>query len=295
MASSFICVVSEWRQRSTSSRGLVFQVRACSIRTPTLSPWRVGDWTNIKNTRRSSPLGWYTWMGSMSKEKSSVETDNARDGQVTVDHETLIHQTIISWSGKSSIRWVPELVFLCAEKNLNIEHLVVRSENERVSCNLELSKNGTKLSVEETQRLQRDLQELAKKQSQDTLSNPMQPKLTTHPELPYIDYRDRWVDYEKGVAFYTDNHATPTHTTLTAIVPNSPSFLVHFMKQLSQLPIHIIFASLSTYNREGKTRHDVYHVVNENGEQLDAAQCDALVDVVSGLFQGGETNSQDGL
>ncbi|GJD08450.1 hypothetical protein Gasu2_27530 [Galdieria sulphuraria] len=267
MASSFICVVSEWKQRSASSRGLIFQVRGGSLRTSTVSPFSLGGKWRAKNGRCSSSLGWYTWVCSMSKERSSVE---------------------------DRFQLVPELVLLCDERSLNIEHLVVRSENERVSCNLELSKNGTKLSSEETQRLQRDLQELNKEQSEDRQRSAMQSKSTNNPELPYIDYRDRFVDYEKGVAFYTDNHATPTHTTLTAIVPNTPSFLSYFMKQLSQMPVHIIFASLSTYNREGKTRHDVYHIINENGEQLDAAQCDALVDVVSALFQG-ENNSQDGL
>ncbi|EME30285.1 uncharacterized protein Gasu_24330 [Galdieria sulphuraria] len=294
MASSFICVVSEWKQRSASSRGLIFQVRGGSLRTSTVSPFSLGGKWRAKNGRCSSSLGWYTWVCSMSKERSSVEVNTTRDWQVTVDHDSPSQQTIISWNGKDRFQLVPELVLLCDERSLNIEHLVVRSENERVSCNLELSKNGTKLSSEETQRLQRDLQELNKEQSEDRQRSAMQSKSTNNPELPYIDYRDRFVDYEKGVAFYTDNHATPTHTTLTAIVPNTPSFLSYFMKQLSQMPVHIIFASLSTYNREGKTRHDVYHIINENGEQLDAAQCDALVDVVSALFQG-ENNSQDGL
>lgn len=291
MTSSFICVIGEWKQRSVPSKGLIFKAGRVSQRTVHSLPARLGRWDSATSTKRSSVLERSCLKGAVSKERSSVE--RLRDWQVVMDNEGPSHHTRFSWKGSNRSQLVPELVFICAERNLTIEHLIFRSESEEVSCSLELSKDGSKLSPEETQRLQRDLGELTERQSQGRQRTSVQTISNSNPELPYIDYRDRFVDYDRGVAFYTDNHATPTYTTLTAIVPNSPSFLVHLMSQMSQMPLHVIFASLSTYNGEGKTRHDVYHVVTHNGEQLDAAQCDALVDIVTRLFDG-EKNSQDG-
>ncbi|KAK4522667.1 hypothetical protein GAYE_PCTG14G0557 [Galdieria yellowstonensis] len=296
MAFTFV-VTGHWKQKSTKSSGSGFRVGKEMCRISNTFPFRLGGWKNAQIARQSSELKWYRTLSSISKEKSSTETDELlKETEMKVDHETSSQWSTLSLNGKDGIHLFPELVILLEDRNYNIEHLVLRSENGWVSCNMELSKNGAKLSAEETQQLQKDFQELSRKQSEQVQrAFPSHTKSASDPELPYIDYRDRFVNYESGVAFYTDNHATPTHTTLTAIVPNNPSYLVPFMKRLSEMPLHIIFVSLSTYNREGKTRHDVYHVVTKEGEQLDAAQCDALVEVMTSLFQGETNSSQDSI
>lgn len=102
----------------------------------------------------------------------------------------------------------------------------------------------------------------------------------TERRLPAPRSPVRFVDHKRGVHVYVDNHASPHYTTITVNAPDRPNLMNDVVDLLRDLDLNITFASMSTFANQDKYRHDIFHVTTMNGEQVDAAEREEIMNTL---------------
>lgn len=214
-----------------------------------------------------------------SSEKDTRQAAKATDhsyasleAKVLIDNEKDFYHTVISLECKDRPGLLKDLTSCLETAGLTVERVLAKTEKQLAIDTFFVTDSGSKILEEDFEKIEQSILELLEKGAEVT--NPFV-SLVGRRKLD-MQNRDKYVDYQRGIAVVTDNSSSPVYTIVTLRAPNVSGIASQFLANLSYLELNVSFASLTC---EGNTRQDVFHVTTLEGRKLDEDTCNEIVNM----------------
>jgi UTP:GlnB (protein PII) uridylyltransferase len=283
---SAVLVTRTWRRRCTGCQ----QAPSVAYRKSTCF-----GVAGVRLCAESSPP---TPAGAASLERSAGAGTETADGgvsgsgqgftpSITADNESQYYATRLVVTCRDRKGLLSDLTDALKSIGLQIRRAVARTKDGIASDEFFVTRDGSQLSDTDLDAVEQALQPVM------GTSGPTCPvQQNIERRLPAPQSPVRFVDHNRGVHVYVDNHASQHYTTITVNAPDRPNLLNEIIDVLHELELNITFACLSTYADENKYRHDIFHVTTMSGEQVDAVLRDEIMNTLYFLLTSRESDEQ---
>jgi UTP:GlnB (protein PII) uridylyltransferase len=206
---------------------------------------------------------------------------------IIADNESEYYATRLVVSCKDRQGLLADLTEALQSLGLQVRRAVARTKNGIAVDEFHVTRGGSQLSETELEEVRNAL---LPAMGAPGPSCPIEGE--SERRLPAPRSPVRFVDHNRGVHVYVDNHASPHYTTITVNAPDRPNLINDIVDVLRDLELNVTFASMSTFANQDKYRHDIFHVTTMTGEQVDAAEREEIMNTLYFMLTTKDTDEQ---